>query len=131
MSLMTAFSLRDLEDSPDQKTVAVTPAPSEISSCRNAIEPLVTEEVERQLKHLPPQMVKYINPVQVLAYALNRLPALYATSEEGWHRQQLRARQHLRDQISMAVRQGFAAVQKDPLKVATPLKHLTEEGARS
>ncbi|HAX75882.1 MAG TPA: hypothetical protein DCY88_08605 [Cyanobacteria bacterium UBA11372] len=43
----------------------------------------------------------------------------YATSQEGWHRQQLHARQHLSNQIFMAVRQGFAAVQKDPLKAAT------------
>ncbi len=118
---MTAFSLRDLEDSSYETTTPVR----KISPCRNAIEPLVEEEVERQLQHLPPQMVKYIDPVQVLAYALNRLPALYATSEEGWHRQQLRAKQHLSNQIFTAVRQGFAAVQKDPLRVATPLKWLT------
>ena len=57
-----------------------------------------------------------------MAYALNRLPALYATSEEGWHRQQLRAKQQLKEQIVTAVRQGLAAVQKDPLKSSTPLK---------
>ncbi|HAX75883.1 MAG TPA: hypothetical protein DCY88_08615 [Cyanobacteria bacterium UBA11372] len=69
---MTAFSLRDLEDSPDETTA---PIRFKMSPCRNAIEPLVEEEVERQLQQLPPQMVKYINRVQVLAYALNRLPA--------------------------------------------------------
>lgn len=89
---------------------------------RNAIEPLVTEEVERQLQRLPSPLVEYINPVQVMAYALNRLPALYATSEEGWRRQQLRAKTQFGPQIAVAVRQAIAAVQKDPLKVSTPLK---------
>jgi hypothetical protein len=78
--------------------------------------------VERKIEKLPPHLAKYINPAQVVAYALNRLPSLYATSEEGWRRQQLKARTELKNQIIMAVRQGFAAVQKDPLKVTTPLK---------
>ncbi|HAX75881.1 MAG TPA: hypothetical protein DCY88_08600 [Cyanobacteria bacterium UBA11372] len=89
---------------------------------RNAIEPLVAEELEQQLQRVPKQILQYINPAQVMAYALNRLPALYATSEEGWHRQQLRAKQQLLEQIATAVRQGLAAVQKDPLKTSTPLK---------
>ncbi len=89
---------------------------------RNALEPLVGEEVERQLQNIPPKLLKYINPVQVTAYALNRLPALYATSVEGWQRQQQRAIKELRSNISDAVRQGIAAVLRDPLKIATPLK---------
>ena len=88
----------------------------------NVLEIIVIEEVERQIAKLPPHLAKYINPGQVIAYALNRLPALYATSEEGWRRQQLKAKTELKDQIIMAVRQGLAAVQKDPLKVTTPLK---------
>lgn len=86
---------------------------------RNAIEPLVVEEVKRQLENLPPRLVKYINPAQVIAYALNRLPGLYATSAEGWHRQQQTAKEKLAHQIVMAVRQGLAAVQRDPLRVST------------
>ncbi|MFB2876968.1 late competence development ComFB family protein [Floridanema aerugineum] len=89
---------------------------------RNAIEPMVVQEVEHQLQQLPPKMLKYIDPIQVVAYALNRLPALYATSEEGWHWQQERAKTKLKEQITTAVRQGLVAVQADPLKVSTPLK---------
>ncbi|MBE9226394.1 late competence development ComFB family protein [Phormidium sp. LEGE 05292] len=89
---------------------------------RNAIEPMVVQEVEHQLQQLPPKMLKYIDPIQVVAYALNRLPALYATSEEGWHWQQLRAKTKLKEQITTAVRQALVAVQSDPLKVSTPLK---------
>jgi len=88
---------------------------------RNALEPLVAEEVERQLQHLPPQLVKYLQSEQIMAYALNRLPAMYATSIEGWQRQQLVAKNRFQNQIVVAVRQGIAAVQRDPLKVSTPL----------
>jgi Late competence development protein ComFB len=93
-----------------------------LSTYRNAIEPLVVQELEQQLLCLPSQAAKYINPAQVIAYALNRLPALYATSEEGWRRQQMRAREKLKCQIATAVRQGIVAVQQDPLKVSTPLR---------
>lgn len=92
----------------------------------NAIEPMVVQEVEDQLRQLPPKMLKYIDPIQVIAYALNRLPALYATSEEGWHWQQVRAKTKLKGQITTAVRQALIAVQTDPLKVSTPLKTATE-----
>lgn len=88
----------------------------------NVLEAIVIEEVERQIEKFPPHLAKYINPAQVIAYALNRLPSLYATSEEGWRKQQLKAKTELKDRIIMAVRQGLAAVQKDPLKVTTPLK---------
>jgi len=86
------------------------------------MEPLVVEEVEQQLRHLPAKIANYIHPPQVVAYALNRLPALYATSEEGWHWQQKRAKSKLKEQIATAVRQGLVAVQRDPLKLLTPLQ---------
>lgn len=85
---------------------------------RNAMEPLVAEEVERQLQQLPPKLVPYINSVQVFAYALNQFPALYATSESGWHYQQQKAQQFA-PQIIIAVRRGLAAVGRDPLRLAS------------
>lgn len=103
------------------RTVSATSRNQSLSYV-NVLETIVVEEVEHQIGKLPPHLVKYIDPVQVIAYALNRLPSLYATSEEGWRRQQLKAKTELKDQILRAVRQGLAAVQKDPLKVTTPLK---------
>lgn len=88
---------------------------------RNAIEPIVIQEVEQQLERLSPSILQYINSAQIIAYALNRLPALYATSKEGWNAQQLRAKKQMKEQIVTAVRQGLAAVQRDPLKISTPL----------
>ena len=50
----------------------------------NVMERLVAEEVARQKAKLPPKLREYIKGVEVETYALNRLPALYASSEKGW-----------------------------------------------
>jgi hypothetical protein len=90
----------------------------------NVMESLVNEEVAKQLKKLPPRLIEYIHPDQVVAYALNRLPSLYATSEKGWHQQWQRGKSEMQDQITTIVRQGFAAVQRDPLR------HINLQGDR-
>lgn len=97
-------------------------AQAETSVYRNALEPLIREEVEEQIQKLPAKLAFYINPHQAIAYALNRLPAFYATSEEGWQRQQQKAKEELGDKISLAARWGINAVIQDPLKVFTPLR---------
>ncbi|PSB25859.1 competence protein ComFB [Stenomitos frigidus ULC18] len=86
------------------------------------MESLVVEEVEKQLQKLPAKVSSYVNKAEVIAYALNRLPALYATSEKGWEQQVIRARRELGNQILAAVRQAIAAVQRDPLRAVVPLK---------
>ncbi len=88
----------------------------------NALESLVAQEVERQLQNLPPALVAYINSAQAIAYALNRLPPLYATSEEGWNKQQQKAKTQLAQQIESAVKSGLNAVLQNPLKPSTPLQ---------
>ena len=89
---------------------------------KNVMELLVTQEVERQRSQLPENLAKYIDPVEVATYALNRLPPLYACSQQGWQYQQLQAQKKFQSQISTAVRQALAAVQRDPIKRSTPLK---------
>ncbi|QQE64884.1 hypothetical protein GFS31_15670 [Leptolyngbya sp. BL0902] len=88
----------------------------------NVMELLVAEEVEQQLKMLPPRVMKYLKVVEVETYALNRLPALYASSEKGWKHQYDKAKRELHNQIKNAVRQAIAAVQVDPLRSSEPLK---------
>ena len=97
-------------------------APDEVPVYRNTLEPAVAREVHRQLQTLPPRLVSYINPAQVIAYALNRLPPLYATSEKGWELQQQRIHTELQAQIVIEVRRGIAAVQRDPFRPATPFR---------
>ena len=87
----------------------------------NVMELLVAEEVEYQLRQLPTRVLKYVKPIEVETYALNRLPSLYAVSEKGWQAQYQKAKHELRKEIDRAVRQAIAAVQVDPLRASRPL----------
>ena len=87
----------------------------------NVMESLVDDEIAKQIKTYPKTLVEYIKKIEVATYALNRLPPLYASCEEGIKRQKQRATEKFGDQISNAVRQGFAAVYRDPLRQSTPL----------
>jgi hypothetical protein len=88
---------------------------------KNVMEFLVTEEIERQIIRYPTNINCYINRVEVATYALNRLPPLYASSQEGFNRQKLTGRKEYSAEITKAVRQALAAVQKDLLRSSTPL----------
>ncbi len=88
---------------------------------KNVMELLVTQEVERQRSQLSENLAKYIDPIEVATYALNRLPPLYACSQQGWQYQELQAQSQFQQQITIAVRQALVAVQRDPIKRSTPL----------
>ncbi|GAB4530043.1 MAG: hypothetical protein Tsb0014_12460 [Pleurocapsa sp.] len=94
---------------------------------RNVMEILVSEEIDRQMSRYPDNVKKFINPIEVATYALNRLPALYASSQQGFNKQKLKGRSEYSVQITQEVRKGFAAVQKDILRCSTPLTAKTEE----
>lgn len=87
----------------------------------NVMQILVLQEVNHQLKELSPNQAEFIKPVEVITYALNRLPSLYASSKEGLCYQLKQAQEEYKPQILQAVRQGIAAVQRDPLRRSTPL----------
>lgn len=95
----------------------------------NVMEMLVTEEVSRQLASLPERVSKYVKRTEVETFALNRLPALYASSEKGLQHQYDRAIHDHKPQIVSAVRQAFAAVQVDPIRLSQPLKLNEDEEA--
>jgi hypothetical protein len=63
----------------------------------------------------------YINNVEVATNALNRLPALYASSQNGQSQQIQMARKKYKDQVISAVRRAIAAVERDPLRVSAPI----------
>ena len=94
---------------------------------RNVMEVLVSEEIERQIVRLPTNIRKFINSIEVATYALNRLPALYASSQQGFNKQKLKGRSEYTVQITQQVRKGFAAVQKDLLRSSTPLTEDKEQ----
>lgn len=107
-----------------------TVSPNQATTYRNVMESLVVEEVEHQCQQLPAKLAGYVNKAEVIAYALNRLPPLYATSERGWRQQQTRAASNMKSQIAAAVRQAIAAVQRDPLRSATPLKVVEDQRSK-
>ncbi|MBF2055634.1 MAG: late competence development ComFB family protein [Cyanobacterium sp. T60_A2020_053] len=89
---------------------------------KNVMELLVDEEVDFQLKQNKAiRQPELINRIEVATFALNRLPSLYASSREGIKKQKTRALVKYKKQIHEAVSQGFAAVEKDPLRRSTPL----------
>ncbi|MEM8828447.1 MAG: late competence development ComFB family protein [Cyanobacteria bacterium P01_G01_bin.19] len=88
---------------------------------RNVMEVLVSEEIDRQINRLPSNIKKFINPIEVATYALNRLPALYASSQQGYNKQKIKGRSEYSVKITQEVRKGFAAIQKDLLRSSTPL----------
>jgi hypothetical protein len=87
----------------------------------NVMESLVAQEVGRQLQDLPARTRRYLKIEEVVTYALNRLPAMYASSEKGWQYQRQLAKKDLHRKIQTAVRQAIVAVQVDPLRLSQPL----------
>lgn len=68
--------------------------------------------IYRQMQQLPLQVANLINKADAIAYALNRLPPLYATTEEGWTWQQERARETQQHLICQAASWGLRAAQR-------------------
>jgi Late competence development protein ComFB len=102
------------------------PKPNVVMISQNIMELLVIEEVHKQIQLLPVKTAKYIQVPDVVAYALNRLPSLYATSKRGWQRQVHRAKTEYSQQIHQGVHQGIIAVQRDPLRVSDLLNQPLE-----
>lgn len=89
---------------------------------KNAMEFLVEEEVGQQFKALPSKTASYVNPTELVAYALNQLPSLYATSEKGLEHQLQRGKAKYAPQVAQAVKRAIAAVLRDPLRAHAPLQ---------
>lgn len=88
---------------------------------KNAMELLVAEEIEQQLESLSWEDKDFINKIEVATYALNRLPSLYASSEEGISWQKRKGQKEYQTQITDTVREALEIVQKDPARFYTPL----------
>lgn len=88
----------------------------------NVMETLVMEEVERQFRKFSSRQQSFIAPDAVTTYALNRLKPLYANSQKGYECQEQKAREEFGSNIEMAVRQGIAAVERDPLRSSQPIR---------
>lgn len=96
-------------------------------SYRNIMEILVEQEVTRQLAKVPLQLRQHMRSVEIVTYALNRLPTLYACSERGMQLQLKNAKKEHGPQIVQAVQWAIAAVQRDPLRQFKPFQQQDQQ----
>jgi hypothetical protein len=90
------------------------------NSYKNVMELLVDEEIDRQTQSFSKQEAQAINRIEVAAHALNHLPSLYASSQEGVGMQYERGLQEMSDDITTKVLQALAIVGKQPQRDSTP-----------
>ena len=89
---------------------------------QNIMELLVKDEAKQQLQSLPPWIAASIKLDDLVTYALNRLPPLYASSKEGLEYQMHRGKSQFGDRISETVNLAIATIQKSPQRPhPTPL----------
>ncbi|MDX2256100.1 MAG: late competence development ComFB family protein [Pseudanabaenaceae cyanobacterium bins.39] len=92
-----------------------------MSNCRNVLEELVIAEAESQYKRLGAEIKNRVDLSEVIAYTLNRLPPMYATTQRGWNQQRKKAEQELGTAITKTVRNGFLSTQSDMLRQQDPI----------
>lgn len=85
----------------------------------NVMESLVTKEVDRQLQALPSEITESLNRLDIITYALNRLPPLYAASKEGFAHQKEEAKRNYQKAIRSATQQAIKKVKQNPMLTAT------------
>lgn len=88
---------------------------------RNVMELLVEEEVNRQIRLLARTIGVSLKRTEIAPYALNRLPSLYASTQEGLEHQLKRGRQQFGKQITQIVKQAIVTVRRNPSRICTPL----------
>lgn len=74
----------------------------------NVMEELVLSEAITRVAEIEQTSNKSLDVGDIAAYALNRLPPLYATTEEGANYQRQRAREDLQDLIQKQVAEAIA-----------------------
>ena len=92
-----------------------------MTSLKNVLEEIVVLEVQEQITHISPTAREAINLSEVAAFALNRLPVLYASTSRGWLQQRKRAHNELQHQIVSSVQQALLGVERDPLRKSTKI----------
>ncbi|NEQ44982.1 MAG: late competence development ComFB family protein [Leptolyngbya sp. SIOISBB] len=88
----------------------------------NVMEGLVAQETWRQLKDMPRWFRRSRRWAEIMPYALNRLPTLYASSQRGWQHHLKFAQRELKDTIRQVVKDALLITRPDPLEHREPLK---------
>ncbi len=95
----------------------------------NATEELVIEEVNKQTANFNSDWPEHLSIHEVIAYALNRLPSQYATSQEGLYRLKQLVQQKMGPQIQATVAQALSVVHSQPTRLTTPIRPAEEIAA--
>jgi hypothetical protein len=92
-----------------------------MESCRNVLIEFIYSEANVQIQSLGSRIRHQYNLDEVIAYSLNRLPPMFASTDVGLQskRQECIAMQA---DISKATRQALLGVRRDPLREAEPLE---------
>jgi hypothetical protein len=96
------------------------------NSYKNVMELLIDNEIDRQTGDYSQTEAQKINRIEVATYALNRVPPLYASSQEGIALQYERGLTEFSDRITAAVSQALNKVLQNPISNSTPLPRLDE-----
>jgi hypothetical protein len=88
----------------------------------NVTEILVKAEVQKQTANFNADWAEHLSVHEVIAYALNRLPSQYATSQEGLYRLKQRVQQKIGPQIAVIVAEALQVVNAQPTRLTTPLR---------
>ena len=89
----------------------------------NVMEQIIKEEVLSQLLAIDVENITSLDIGDIQAYALNRLPSLYATTEEGLSYQRQIAYKRLSDDIQQEVKKAIYTIieRQTPFSERTPL----------
>jgi hypothetical protein len=88
----------------------------------NALEEIVANQASQIIADLNPAVVEQISPREIIAYALNRLPPMYATSHKGFSHLRAQALNNMGYQIHEMLQRGVQRVlMGDPIYDPTPL----------
>lgn len=98
----------------------------------NIIEELAIAEAKAQIDKLHPNIRPKLDISEVAAYALNRLPPMYATTKRGWLQHRQVAITELKNKIADSVSRAILGTQKDSLRCVSSLpKSELEDEAKS
>ncbi len=86
----------------------------------NVLEKLVMDATERQMQRLDPEIGKLLTREEVSAYALNRLPPMYATSENGYRELRSRVKEELKGEVVSKIRDGIVKMSQAPMRRFLP-----------
>jgi hypothetical protein len=89
----------------------------------NVMQQLVLQELENQLGRIPAKQTSFLEVSEMLTFALNQLPALHATSEEGLETLLNLGMSKYGMRIKSAVRNAIATIKNNPFRPTRPLHH--------